>query len=103
MFYNDHEKLYAERNLMRQGFDIYHVRYENNIRYQVVDGELFEIKPGESGEGSSIFIPESAAQELFNNLWNAGLRSEKPDEGTAKDQHIQDLRMIAFHAIGITK
>ena len=46
------------------------------------------------------------AQELMDNLWRCGFR---PTEGkgsagqlAATDRHLQDMRAIAFHKLGVT-
>lgn len=50
--------------------------------------------------------PPTEAQELMDNLWRCGFR---PTEGkgsagqlAATDRHLQDMRAIAFHKLGVT-
>ncbi len=51
-------------------------------------------------------VPQESAQQLMDELWNAGLR---PTEGTgssgalaATQKHLEDMKAVAWHALKIT-
>lgn len=103
MYYGDRDFVSAEFTIQRNGFDIYILRQENDKRYQAIDFEYEELEKGAHPFVTPLSISREDAQQLFDDLWRAGLRPSTKDETPAKDDHIRDLRMIAFHALGMTK
>jgi hypothetical protein len=103
MYRPDHDEVHAEYSVIEQRYNIYMFRIEDNKRYQVTNMELDELEPGLQPYSPQISLDSTDAQILFDDLWRAGLRPSTKDETPAKDEHIRDLRMIAFHALGMTK
>lgn len=89
------------------------LRYVERDHY----GNIKVAKPMEmvdhrSGDRSQPFLvlpdgEESLMQDLMDSLWTCGFRPSKNrhvDEIlNSKDQHLDDLRKIAFHSLGISK
>lgn len=50
-------------------------------------------------------LRDEAAQELMDDLWNAGIRPSismaNAQEATALTKHLEDMRKIAFHKLKI--
>lgn len=103
MYQADHDEVFVEHSVTRNTFDVYMFRIEDQKRYQVTNMELDELESGMAPYQPQISLDEHGAQRLFDDLWRAGLRPSTKDETPAKDEHIRDLRMIAFHALGMTK
>lgn len=67
--------------------------------------DMAKIAPNACPPRSTISIPEQSAQRLMDDLWNAGYRPTDSN-GTsgairAAENHIQDLRKIAFKILDV--
>lgn len=103
MYREDHYEVRAAPNLMIRGIDVYVFnKLRQDVNQTLTKDGFQDYKPFEY-VNPTVSIYEEDAQQLFNDLWDAGLRPKKPDEYVAKDEHINDLRTIAFHALGIKK
>lgn len=86
--------------------------FSDRVRVYLRDGNQFaysvsfqEYPAGTRPEHIDTMTP-TEAQELMDNLWRCGFR---PTEGkgsagqlAATDRHLQDMRAIAFHKLGVT-
>lgn len=97
----NHDRVAVEYNLLRNSYDVHILKYEDNKRYVVTNMEVDELQPGFMTPPPAISLERDMAQSLFDDLWRAGLRPKKLDDTPAKDAHIEDLRKVAFHALGI--
>ena len=50
---------------------------------------------------SFVTLDMESAQKLFDSLYDAGLRLTKPRNDDAKDLHLQDMRKIVAHQLGV--
>jgi hypothetical protein len=102
MYRPDHDEIHAEYSVVENRYHIYTFRMEGGKRYQVTNMEVDELEAGSHPYSPQVSLDQVDAQALFDDLWRAGLRPATKDETPAKDEHIRDLRMIAFHSLGMT-
>jgi hypothetical protein len=97
-------KLALERSLFEQGVRFYLYEKHDNL---ISIGEPVLMKteevPGPSSPYPTFALPDTAAQQLMDELWNIGFR---PSEGTgsagalaATQKHLKDMRKIAFDVL----
>ena len=94
------------------GFDpdsinLYAFKVKGNDRYIVKELELVEPAERYKAIDSFLTIQKHEAQILMNDLWDCGLR---PSEGSgsagamlAVQDHLKDMKTIAFHTLKIVK
>lgn len=101
-------RLSAERSVPMQAFAL----------YLWVDDRAGRVDPGKTLVGTNVtletvevgtferpllYMPDEAAQQLMDDLWNAGVRPANVRSMSeiveAKEAHIQDLRNVAFRLL----
>ena len=70
--------------------------------------EFVEDNPSEASEPTlQVRDGDDDLQHLFNALWEFGFRpperARKDDILSAKDDHLDDMRKILFHSLGVDK
>jgi len=79
-----------------------HARHSGGGVSVATEMVMEKIEYGQVAPPPLMTLKKEAAQELFDSLWNSGLRpSRVVDEFGAKDRHITDLRKIAFKVLKI--
>lgn len=101
---NDKIEVYAGRSIRTRRIDItvrvptpgHPTRFGNPVTFSEADEEFVHVPP-------TLSLPFEAAQQLMDELWNAGIR---PVDGTgnvgqtgAMANHLNDMRAIAFNAL----
>lgn len=105
-------EIHAHRNPYRSdGVEIYITRYSDNGQRLIAvrSGDAMtweELRPHDFHSPTLGLFPERA-QELMDELWNAGLRPTqgKQSEGVtaAQSRHLEDMRAIAFERLKVEK
>lgn len=94
----------AHSNLMTGGIDLYGINREGHSVLTEVQGK--SVSQGELID-PFLKLSKEQAQHLANSLWNAGFRPVQANgsEGQigAVIRHLEDMRMIVFHRLGIEK
>jgi hypothetical protein len=95
-------QIHLESSLLTNTVSVY-LRDGNQFAYSVSFQEIpaAVVRPEPIGT-----MTPTEAQQLMDNLWQCGFR---PTEGkgsagqlAATDRHLQDMRAIAFHSLGVT-
>lgn len=102
-----HLRFHAEREFLRNTIAI-HLANELPSGHVAVAQPVVFTPPVDDGvmfTDPMLRMPVASAQNLMDELWNAGLR---PSEGTgsagslaATERHLADMKTIAFHALKI--
>jgi hypothetical protein len=98
MIYGDYTEARAEYSVYKRGYDIFLIKKVNGQMYLAQPLVYEQSQMGVIPQPTA-FVEEDMAQALFDDLWRAGLRPTTKDDTPAKDEHIADLRKIAFHAL----
>ena len=96
------DEVRAVTNIFIRGVNIFVFRFQNGKQEILTSEGYKEYKPFEHVD-ATVSIYEEIAQQLFDDLWDSGFRPKKPDEYAAKDEHIEDLRKVAFKLLDIDK
>lgn len=101
--------IYAQRNFAMDSVDLYLMLYRDGYKKSYMVNAVFkELEEGVTQDDSSpIHLEFEQAQLLMDQLWNVGIRPtdnrDRSEVINAKDQHIDDLRLILQAFIEATK
>jgi hypothetical protein len=110
-FQNGRKNFRIAYNPNMQGHDFYYLdlNRESGKKIKALPIQFVECKPDERLEPflSVRDGEEGVLQQMMDALWAMGIRPT--DRGTvdstlkAKDEHLSDLREVAFHALGLPR
>lgn len=95
----------AQMNHARELIELYVFADIESVRYCATEVTFEKLEDGSRHPHETLAINEATAKQLMDSLWQAGVRPSDQfgrREGlTAKQAHIDDLRTVLFHTIGV--
>lgn len=101
----DDLQIRVDKNFAALGYSVY-IFEQTNGRISICEDIIMRTLEEGQLANPKITLRESQAQQLMDDLWNAGIRptSAKIHEGTVEaiNRHLEDMRKISGHKLGIT-
>lgn len=100
----DELAIYAERRVIQGTIALHLVRDDGAGVFQVAQPLVMKDSAPAIIVDPFVELPMAMAQQLMDELWNAGVRpTEQGSAGqlAATERHLADMRQLAFHALKV--